>query len=152
MKALILSAILTLPLLASCASTSAEPQGVSAATAARLHGKMQFAILMYQQNDAWHRLPAAQRDNLLTKYGLWMRDLKSKGILKEGNPMGRGGVVIGVDNRGQPEAAPLDVRATLLTGYFIIEVSSAREAEAIAASCPALLHGETVQLRPIGPE
>lgn len=152
MKLPIFTTLLTLPFLAACASTSSTTSGVSAATEARMHGKMQFAILMYESNDAWHRMPVAQRDNLLTKYGLWVRDLKSKGILKEGNPLGRGGVLIDVDNRGQPDAEPLDLNATSLTGYFVIEVTSAREAEAIAASCPALLHGEVVHLRPIGHE
>jgi hypothetical protein len=126
--------------------------GVSSASAARLHGKMQFAILMYETNDAWHRMPVAQRDNLTKKYGLWVRNLKEKGILKEGNPIGRGGVVIATDDTGQPEAAPIDVNARNLTGYFVIEVTTAREAEAIAATCPALLHGEVVHLRPIGHE
>lgn len=152
MKSPIFTTLLTLPFLAACASTSSTTPGVSEATEARMHGKMQFAILMYESNDAWHRLPVAERDNLLTKYGLWVRDLKSKGILKEGNPLGRGGVLIDVDNRGQPDAEPLNLNATSLTGYFIIEVTSAREAEAIAASCPALLHGEVVHLRPIGEE
>ncbi|MEY2796338.1 MAG: YCII-related domain [Planctomycetota bacterium] len=152
MKSILFVSLCAVPFLAACSSTSTNTPTVSSATEARMHGKMQFAILMYQSNDAWHRMPVAQRDNLLKKYGLWVRDLKSKGILKEGNPLGRGGVVIGLDNSGQAEAAPLDVNATTLTGYFVIEVSSAREAEAIAASCPALLHGEVVHLRPIGEE
>jgi hypothetical protein len=144
--------------LAACASGSGSGSGsgaskqVSAATEARMHGKMQFAILMYETNDAWHRMPVAERDILLKKYGLWVRDLKAKGILKEGNPIGRGGVIIATDRRGQPEAAPIDPNARNLTGYFVIEVASAREAEAIAATCPALLHGEVVHLRPIGHE
>lgn len=138
--------------LAACASGSGAPKEVSAATEARMHGRMQFAILMYETNDAWHRMPVAERDILLKKYGLWVRDLKAKGILKEGNPIGRGGVMIATDRRGQPEAAPIDPNARNLTGYFVIEVASAREAETIAATCPALLHGEVVHLRPIGHE
>ncbi|MFM7261028.1 MAG: hypothetical protein ACKO3W_10535, partial [bacterium] len=68
----------TLPLLApsllaafaflSCASTPSSDPKVSAATEARMHGKMQFAILMYETNDAWHRLPVAERDALMKKY------------------------------------------------------------------------------------
>jgi len=141
---------------AACSATnsgnSSNAPNVSSATAARMHGKMQFAILMYETNDAWHRMPIAERDNLMKKYGLWVSNLKEKGILKEGNPIGRGGIVIATDRSGQPEAAPIDVNARNLTGYFVIEVTTAREAEAIAATCPALLHGEVVHLRPVGHE
>lgn len=149
---ILVPSILAILALMSCSSTPSSAPKVSAATEARMHGKMQFAILMYETNDAWHRMPVAERDILLKKYGLWVRDLKEKGILKEGNPLGRGGVAIAVDRRGQPEAAPIDMNARNLTGYFIIEVANAREAEMIAATCPALTHGEIVHLRPIGHE
>jgi hypothetical protein len=139
-------AVLSLSALSGCAATG--PQSASAERAGA--GKMQFAILMYERGDAWYRLPPAHKDALLKEYGLWVRDLKQKGLLREGNPLGRGGVVIASDANGTPDAEPLDPNDTTLTGYFIIEVSSAVEAERIAASCPALTHGEVVHLRPVG--
>jgi hypothetical protein len=105
---------------------------------------------MYERNDAWNQLPPAQRDSLLKRYGLWVRDLRSKGILKDGNAIGRGGVLIALDAKAVPEAYPLDLTAQSLTGYFIIEVKNAQEAEFIAGTCPALSHGETVHVRPVG--
>ena len=68
------------------------------------------------------------------------------------SPIGRGGVRIALDAHNVPDAEPLDVNATSLTGFFIIEVKDAAEAEHIAATCPALLHGETVHVRPVGHE
>lgn len=136
----------SLAALSGCAATgpkSAPPHGAGA-------GKMQFAILMYERGDAWYRLPPARKDILLKQYGLWVRGLKEQGVLREGNPLGRGGVVIAPDANGTPDAEPLDPNDTQLTGYFIIEVSSVAEAERIAASCPALTHGEVVHLRPVG--
>jgi hypothetical protein len=140
------TAALSLAILSGCATTGAAP--ASSPTAAP--GKLQFAILMYERGDAWYRLPPAQKDALLKQYGLWVRDLRAKGVLKDGNPVGRGGVVIAPDAGGTPDAEPLDPSDTQLTGYFIIEVSSAAEAERIAATCPALTHGEVVHLRPVG--
>lgn len=141
-------AALLLPLsaLAACATAGAKTAPTQQAAA----GRTRFAILMYERGDAWYRLPPARKDILLKEYGLWVRDLKEKGILREGNPLGRGGVVIAADARGVPDAEPIDPSDTTLTGYFIIEVSSALEAERIAASCPALTHGEVVHLRPVG--
>ena len=140
------TALLLVATLAGCAATGATP--ASAPHAAP--GKLQFAILMYERGDAWYRLPPAQKDSLLERYGLWVRDLRAKGVLKEGNPIGRGGVMIAPDADGEPDAEPLDPNDTQLTGYFIIEVASAAEAERIAATCPALTHGEAVHLRPVG--
>ncbi|MBI1303197.1 MAG: hypothetical protein GC172_05360 [Phycisphaera sp.] len=140
------TALLLVATLAGCAATGATP--ASAPHAAP--GKLQFAILMYERGDAWYRLPPVQKDALLESYGLWVRDLRAKGVLKEGNPIGRGGVMIAPDTDGEPDAEPLDPNDTQLTGYFIIEVASAAEAERIAATCPALTHGEVVHLRPVG--
>ncbi|MEY3142704.1 MAG: YCII-related domain [Planctomycetota bacterium] len=138
--------LLSLSVFAGCAATGSQAEPARQAGPA----KLQFAILMYERGDAWYRLPPARKDILLKEYGLWVRDLKAKGILKEGNPLGRGGVVIAPDSSGVPDAEPLDPTDTNLTGYFIIEVSSAIEAERIAATCPALTHGEVVHLRPVG--
>jgi hypothetical protein len=140
------AAAFSLAVLSGCATTNAAPASPPAAA----RGKLQFAILMYERGDAWYRLPPARKDALLKQYGLWVRDLRAKGILKDGNPVGRGGVAIAPDARGVPDAEPLDPSDTQLTGYFIIEVASAVEAERIAATCPALTHGEVVHLRPVG--
>lgn len=147
-SAAIAIALLSFATLSGCATTGSQP----AAEQHAAPGKMQFAILMYERGDAWYRLPPARKDILLKQYGLWVRDLRARGILKDGNPLGRGGVVIArdINGDGTPDAEPLDPTDTNLTGYFIIEVSSAIEAERIAATCPALTHGEVVHLRPVG--
>lgn len=141
---------LLLPLLAAALLAGCAAGPTTARPAAPAPGRMQFAILMYERGDAWHRLPPAQRDALLTRYGVWVRELKAAGVLREGNPIGRGGVVIDVGPDGVPDAEPLDPNDTQLTGYFVIEVASAAEAERIAATCPALAHGEVVHVRPVG--
>ena len=140
---LLLAPALALSACAAAGRTDAPKQAASPK-------KLQFAILMYERGDAWHRTPRAERDILYRKYGLWARDLKERGILKEGNPVGRGGVLLSAINGRNPIAERIDVNAENLTGYFIIETDTVAEAEAIAASCPALLHGETVHLRPVG--
>ena len=137
--------MLAAALLAGCAAGPATRTPEGPAT-----GRRQFAILMYERDDAWHRLPPAQRDALLARYGVWVRELRAAGVLREGNPIGRGGVVVDVGSDGVPDAEPLDPNDTQLTGYFVIEVASAAEAERIAATCPALAHGEVVHVRPVG--
>ena len=142
-------------LLCACASTtptaSVAPTTKST-TSATESTLQQFAILMYETGDAWNRLPKAEQDALMEKYMAWIKDLRASGHFKDGAPMGRGGVQITLDATGEADADPLDPNAPSLTGFFIVEVKDAAQAEHIAATCPALLHGETVHVRPIGHE
>ncbi|MFM7052191.1 MAG: YciI family protein [Planctomycetota bacterium] len=144
---------LALLLAAGCATPHrpAAPQAAAPAPATKPAGK-RFAILMYERGDAWHNTPRAERDILMRKYALWTKSLEQQGIMKEGVAVGRGGAMITAGLSREPIAERLDPRAESLTGVFVIEVANAAEAERIAATCPALLHGESVHVRPVGHE
>ena len=109
-----------------------------------------FAILMYETNDAWHNKPQAEKDALLQRYGAWIKDLRASGAFKDGSPVGRGGTILAKDAAGAVRATPIDVDAESLTGYFIIEARDQAHAEELARGCPAIGHGETVHVRPVG--
>lgn len=148
---LALTLLAAVPLAGACSSTGGGATAPSANARDKDRTKpTQFAILMYERNDAWARLPRAERDILLRKYVLWIKGLESAGIFKHGTPLGRGGARLTTGPRGEPFATPLDPTAETLTGIFIIETPSAAEAERIAATCPALGHGETIHVRPVG--
>lgn len=144
-KLLLATAIALLP--GACGSTPDAAGGIGARSPS-----LRFAILMYERDDAWNLLPAAEREALYGRYGAWIADLRSRGVFRDGTPIDRGGVVIAADARGTAVASPIDPMARRLTGIFVVETATAAEAEAIAATCPALLHGETVELRAIGHE
>jgi len=112
----------------------------------------QFAILMYETNDAWHNKPQAEKDALMQRYMAWVKDLRASGAFKDGSPVGRGGTILAKDAAGAVRATAIDVNAESLTGYFIIEARDLAHAEELARGCPAIGHGETVQVRPIGHE
>lgn len=137
-----------------CASPQkpAAPQAAAPVAAPAKPAGKRFAILMYERGDAWHNLPRAERDILMRKYVLWTKSLEQQGIIKEGVAVGRGGVMITAGLSREPIAERLDPRGESLTGVFVIEVANAAEAERIAATCPALLHGESVHVRPVGHE
>ena len=129
----------------SLAACSSPPS----AAPAQPKGPTRWALLMYERNDAWARMPAAQRDIEFRKYLVWIKDLESRGIFKHGTQLGRGGARIAPGARGEPYASPIDPDAESLTGIFIIETTNPAEAERIAATCPALGHGETIHVRPV---
>ena len=112
----------------------------------------QFAILMYETGDAWHRTPQAEKDALMERYMAWINRLRASGAFKDGTPMGRGGTLLTRDASGAVRAVPIDTDAASLTGYFIIEAHDLAHAEQLARECPAIGHGETVHVRPVGHE
>ena len=112
----------------------------------------QFVILMYETGDAWHRKPRAERDALLERYMAWIKELQASGAFKDGTPIGRGGTVLAKDAAGAARATAIDVDAESLTGIFIIEARDLAHAEELARGCPAIGHGETVHVRPVGHE
>lgn len=112
----------------------------------------QFAILMYETDDAWHRKPQAEKDAIMQRYMAWIKDLRASGAFKDGAPIGRGGTILAQDATGAVGAKTIDVNAESLTGFFIIEARDLAHAEELARGCPAIGHGETVQVRPVGHE
>jgi hypothetical protein len=136
-----LAPIILLAALAGCDSTARKEPAMP-----------QFAILMYETNDAWHRKPQAEKDALMQRYIAWVKELRASGAFKDGSPVGRGGTVLAQDASGGVRATPIDVDAELLTGYFIIEAHDLAHAEELARGCPAIGHGETVHVRPVGHE
>lgn len=144
--------IASLAFSAASAGCGAAPKRAPAQTAAEPAATTRWAILMYERDDAWHRLSPAKRDGLMRKYAVWIADLEKRGIFKGGTPMGRGGVRITMEPGIGAQATALRGEGETLTGMFLIETTSTAEAERIAATCPALLHGETVHLRPVGHE
>ena len=112
-------------------------------------GMPDYAILMRENDDAWSRLAPAEQQALMQRYEAWTADLKARGIFQGGLPLGAGGRVLSnVD--GTIVEAPFAETRQVLTGYIVIAAPDWDAAVAIARGCPALTHGETVELRPVG--
>ena len=109
-----------------------------------------FAVLMFEDDHAWSRLSEPERQRLLVLYGNWVRDLKAKGAFEGGEPLGEGGVVLEADDDGRILESDYTDARSVLTGYFILQATDLAVATKVARGCPALIHGETVVVRPVG--
>lgn len=109
----------------------------------------EFVILMREDDNAWGNMPPEEQQRLLKGYFEWVDDLKSRGIFKGGAPLGDGGRLLRVVD-GEVVDGPFTETKEVATGFFMVEAASMDEARAIAATCPALFHGETVELRHVG--
>jgi hypothetical protein len=108
-----------------------------------------FVILMREDDHAWSKLPVVEQGKLIGRYMAWAGDLRKSGALVSGEPFGKGGRVLRANGR-TVEEKPYDELAQVETGYFLVEAKDLDDATRIAKGCPALTHGETVVVRPIG--
>jgi hypothetical protein len=108
-----------------------------------------FAIFMRENDNAWGSYSPEQQQQLLQKYYAWVDELKSKGIFHGGQPLRNGGRLLH-SNGGEIVDGPFTETKEVLTGFFLVEASDLEAATAIARGCPALGHGESVELREIG--
>jgi hypothetical protein len=83
--------------------------------------------------------------NGLEAMGVWLDGLKSRGLLKGGQPLaGDGGVVSHAVMDG-----PFVETKEAVGGYLLIEATSLEEAMEAARACPVLQHGLFIEVRPI---
>lgn len=109
----------------------------------------QYAILMREDDHAWDNLAPEQREAYMQQYQAWVEGLRERGIFQGGTPLGNGGAIV-MSLDGAVVEAPFTQTKQVVTGYFLIETATWAEALEVARSCPALTHGETVELRPVG--
>lgn len=108
-----------------------------------------FVILMTENDGAWGRLSKAAQGRLLKKYYAWVAGMKKKNQLRGGEAIGGGGRVLRKSG-GRVAESRFTATKDVLTGYFIVEAKNLGAAAKIARRCPALGHGETVTVRPVG--
>lgn len=108
-----------------------------------------FIVLMTENDNAWSKIPPAEQEALLKKYFAWVDELKKKDQFRGGEPLGGPGRKLHMVG-GKLVDGPFTETKEVLTGFFLIEAKDLDEAAAIAKGCPALTHGESVVVRPVG--
>src|SRR5215813_9636492 len=85
----------------------------------------------------------------MKKWRAWFDDLSQKGQLKSiGQPLETGGKVIG-GNRKTVTDGPYAETKDILGGFSIVEAKDLDQAVKIAAGCPILENGGSVEVRPV---
>jgi hypothetical protein len=126
-----------------------ESAGGAGESTTRSQFMAKFAIFMRENDNAWMKFSPEEQQQLLGKYYAWVDELKSKGAFLGGQPLRNGGRLLHATG-GEIVDGPFTETKEVLTGFFLIEASDLGAATAIARGCPALGHGETVELREIG--
>lgn len=108
-----------------------------------------FLLLTQEDDGAWAKRSLQEQKRLRTGYVDWVKKLLREEVLLSANAVGDGGYALESRNGELLESRYAETKG-VVTGYFVLEVSSIRMALKIARSCPALAHGERVIVRPLG--
>lgn len=107
-----------------------------------------FLLLMLEDDNAWDTLPKDQQQALYQQYVAFTASLRDAGRLHDGAPLAPGTVIPSDPDNPAPQP---DTRTKAVpTGYFVYEADDLDHATQLARQCPALTHGETVTVQPLG--
>ncbi|MGE3809044.1 MAG: YciI family protein [Gemmataceae bacterium] len=113
---------------------------------------MRFLLLCCASEAAWRKLPDAQRDEIMNRYGLLIQELKSKGLLLGGGKLDATATAVTVrqvDAKPTLIDGPFAETKEQLGGYHLIECRDREEAVSIAMRFPTLPVGGVVEVRPL---
>jgi hypothetical protein len=91
-----------------------------------------------------------QAKRSMSAWMAWIRDLESKGKLKErGRPLDPGGRQLRGRNRLVTDG-PFAEAKDIVLGFILVEAKDLAEATELARGCPMLDGDGTVEIRPVG--
>jgi hypothetical protein len=90
-----------------------------------------------------------QAEQSMRRWMAWMHELESKGHLKErGQPLDRSGKVVRGAQRTVTDGPFIEVK-DMVAGFIVVRARDVDEAAALAAGCPMLEGGGSVEVRPV---
>jgi hypothetical protein len=109
-------------------------------------------MLLFRSDEWYTTVSADELEAAMTKAKVWFEDLHARGLAKGGAPLGREGQVITRKNGRMVADGPFAESKETIGGYLTLSVGSLDEAIAIAKSSPMLLHGGSIEVRPVAEE
>lgn len=102
---------------------------------------------------AWHEgLSPQEIQKVMTQWYDWFDRLAQQGKVKGGQPLAYQGKMVSGKNGVQVTDGPFAESKEAIGGYFLLTNVDEAEAVEIAKQCPALVHGLTVEVRPLVPK
>ncbi len=105
----------------------------------------QYMLVMKGKREDWNRMGPEETQRIMEKYNAYVQKLKSTDRFKVGSHLGNG-VGLSASNGRIVVDGPYAETREVLNGYLILEAVDLSEATELAKECPALTHGETVEV------
>jgi len=107
-------------------------------------------MLLFGGTEWYNKLSPAELQKIMDQSKVWFEQLAASGKAKPGNALARQGAVIAPGKNPRVLCdGPFPESKEAIGGFMILEVASLEEAVAIAKTNPALLHGTTIEVRPL---
>lgn len=106
----------------------------------------EFMLVMKGDYKSWDSMSADDKQRIMEKYFAYVNRLKRENRFKGGSALKHGGVELRSEKGLILVDGPFAETKEAFNGYFIFEAKNQDEALSIARECPALTHGERVEL------
>ena len=106
-------------------------------------------MLLFSGTEWYSRLSPAEIQKVIDQSKTWFEELAASGKAKRGQALAREGTVISGKNPRVIFDGPFPESKEAIGGFMVLEAGSLGEAVAIAKTAPALLHGSTIEVRPL---
>ena len=110
----------------------------------------EFVLIMKGQSKNWEAFSAEEKQRLMEKYYAFVDRLKREERFKSGNALRAGGIQLRSEKGILVVDGPFPETKEAFNGYFVFSATDHEEAVKIARDCPALTHGETVEVFEVG--
>jgi hypothetical protein len=111
-----------------------------------------YMAILHGTKGAWGDIPEPKQRELMGKYMAWAEHLKAKHGFEGGSELRETYRTLKNVKGTTYVDGPYAETKEILTGYFVFLASSIDEAAEIARACPALLHGDWVQVYEMPPK
>jgi hypothetical protein len=105
-----------------------------------------FMLVMKGDYKSWNGMSADEKQRIMEKYYSYVNRLKEQNRFKGGSALKHGGVQLRAEQGTTIVDGPYSETKEALNGYFVFEAANQDEAITIAKDCPALTHGERVEV------
>lgn len=106
----------------------------------------EFMLVMKGDYRSWNGMSADEKQRIMEKYYAFVNRLKREGRFKGGSALKHDGVELRSEKGVIIVDGPFSETKEAFNGYFIFEAESKEEAVTMARECPALTHGEKVEI------
>ncbi|HEY8272876.1 MAG TPA: YciI family protein [Pseudobdellovibrionaceae bacterium] len=106
----------------------------------------EYMLVMKGDYRSWSSVSADEKQRIMEKYYAYVNRLKREDRFKGGSALKHGGVQLRSEKGIVVVDGPFAETKETFNGYFIFEAQNYDEAVSIARECPALTHGEVVEV------
>lgn len=113
--------------------------------------KKQFMVILRGQQGNWEKFSKEKQKELEERYYAWAGKLREQERLTGGSALTEHYRSLKAQSGQVHVDGPYAETKEILTGYFMIKADSLDEATEISKECPALTHGDWVQVYEMPP-